>query len=197
MKPAILTLGGLPHQHHAITCERNNFTLTRHLSESRNLVADLLKLVALDSEDLQVISAHVQDAILRADGISYLPREKRLVLELRRFAWEAKGAKRWWFPRKERRLSALHFETVTQLRSIGIDRSKNDDVLSLLTVQFISHDEPGSPSGELHITFSGGGTLVAQVECVEAQLSDLGGAWAVSSRPRHSPGNNLEGGESG
>ena len=50
--------------------------------------ADPLKLIALDADDLAIVSAHLQDAVLKAADLVYLPREQRFALALRRFDWE-------------------------------------------------------------------------------------------------------------
>ncbi len=50
---------------------------------------DLLKLIALDNDDVEVISTHLQDAVLKVGDIVWRPSERRLVLGLNRFDWEA------------------------------------------------------------------------------------------------------------
>jgi hypothetical protein len=139
---------------------------------------DLLRLIALDDEDLQVLSAHLQDAVVKVEDIKWLPRQKRLVLCLNRFAWEAavQGS-------HQRRRAALHFERVEKCQCNGLDPRAKDGVLSLLAIQF---KETESPSGEVLLLFSGEGTLKLQVECLEAQLCDLGPAWSTPLVPRHS-----------
>jgi hypothetical protein len=143
--------------------------------------ADRLRLIALDSEDLAVLSAHVQDAVLKLEDISWLPKEKRLVIAMNRFAWEeAAGGK----GRREhqRRRAALHFARVEGVRSTGIDRSAPGAVLSLLAVRFDPKDEP---SGEIVLDFAGGATMRLKVECIEAQLTDLGPTWSTPHAPKH------------
>ena len=139
-----------------------------------------LKLVALDTDDLEIVSAHVQDAVMRVGAIEWLPAEKRLLIEMNRFVWEKAGG----LLRKhnERRRSILHFERVTAVSSSGIDRARKDDVLSLLTIGF-AEDDP--PAGTVELLFAGGAALRLEVECVEARLTDLGAAWEASSRPDH------------
>ena len=53
---------------------------------------DLLRLVAFDPEDLAVISAHLQDSLLRVGDIAYLPKERRFAIQVRRYDWEAGDA---------------------------------------------------------------------------------------------------------
>lgn len=139
-------------------------------------------MIALDTEDLSVLSAHVQDAVLKLQDVTWLPKEKRLVLAMNRFAWEgAVGAHRR-AREHERRRSALHFARVEGVRSTGINRNAPGAVLSLLAVRF---EPQGEPSGEIVLDFAGGATMRLRVECVEAQLTDLGPAWSTAHAPRH------------
>jgi len=137
--------------------------------------AEPLKLIALDTDDLSVISAHLQDAVLKRGDIAWLPGEKRFALALRRFDWEgaAQGQKR-------RRLSALHFERVTAARSTKI--AVGDAVLSLLAVTFTGSDDP---AGQVTLHFSDGAAIRLDVECIEAQMKDLGPIWEAVATPAH------------
>ena len=147
--------------------------------------ADRLRLLALDAKDLAVLSAHLQDAVVKTGDMTWLPGQKRFALVLNRFAWEAleKGLRRK--KTYQRRRTGLHFDRVASVQSSAIDRAGKDNVLSLLAVQF---HETESPAGEVHLVFSGGGTIRLSVECLEAQLSDLGPAWSADHAPRHSLG---------
>jgi len=141
---------------------------------------DLLKLAALDEEDLKIISAHVQDAVLKVGDLVFRPREKRFVAGMNRFVWEKK--QQFFNRSSERRRSVLHFDRVLSVQAAGIDREKPDDVLSLLALRFT----PGEmPAGALELLFSGGATIRLEVECIEARLTDLGAAWETASRPTH------------
>jgi Protein of unknown function (DUF2948) len=143
--------------------------------------AELLRLVALDVEDLPVLSAHCQDAVLKAGDLLFLPAEQRFVVVMNRFVWEATGA--GWRKRDyQRRRAALHFDRVETVRSTGIDRDSGTAVLALLAVSFEPRD---SPSGDVVLNFAGGGAIRLGVECLEAQLADLGPAWATAHAPHH------------
>lgn len=139
-----------------------------------------LKLLALDGEDLEILSAHLQDAVLKVGDIHWLADEKRLVLALNRFVWESAGEK----SRKafERRRAALRFDRVTRVQANRIPRDKPDAVLELLTLEF---HETEAPSGVVEAIFAGGGMLRIEVECLEAGLADLGAAWATDHCPKH------------
>ncbi len=137
-----------------------------------------LRLHALDAEDLALISAHVQDALARVGDIAYLPRKRRFALVCSRFDWTAEGE-----GRLERCRTGLHFEGVRQVRCQNVARDRPDAVLELLAVTF----EPGAdpPSGFVRLIFAGGAAISLDVECVEAQLCDIGPRWTVAARPVH------------
>lgn len=141
-----------------------------------------LKLIALDAEDLAIIAAHLQDAVLRIEDMAYLKSDRRFALVVNRFDWghAAKAADTTGaFVRKR---TGVRFEYVTGARVQGLDLTKKDQVLSLLTLTFTPRDEP---RGTITLTFSGGGAVRLEVECIEAALSDLGAAWATSHKPEH------------
>jgi Protein of unknown function (DUF2948) len=139
-----------------------------------------LRLIALDEQDLAVISAHCQDAVLNAGDLVFLKGEKRFVLTMNRFVWEksaGKGARVF-----ERRRSVLHFERVENVRQLGIDRRNKNQVLSLLAITFTAGD---FPAGVVEIAFAGSATIRLEVECIECRLGDLAAAWQTESRPDH------------
>ena len=140
---------------------------------------DRLKLIAMDGEDLAIVSAHCQDAALKAGEITYLPKEKRFLVAMNRFAWEkvVKGDRSF-----ERRKSVLHFERVNKVQAQGLDRRSRDKVFSLLAVTFAVRE---SPAGTIELTFAGGSTIRLDVECVEAQLTDMDAAWGTGNLPEH------------
>jgi Protein of unknown function (DUF2948) len=142
---------------------------------------DQLKLVALDEEDLKIVSAHVQDAVMKVGDLEFLPTLKRFVVPMNRFVWEGK-TRLFFRPRPQRRNSVLHFDRVLNAKTSGIARDRPADILSLLAISFVPMD---SPAGIVELIFSGGGAIMLDVECVEARLADLGGAWQASSRPHH------------
>ncbi|TIU81367.1 MAG: DUF2948 family protein [Mesorhizobium sp.] len=140
----------------------------------------VLKLIAFDDQDLSIVSAHVQDAVMKVSDLEYLPAAKRFVLTMNRFVWEAKSG--LFRQHNERRQSVLHFDRVLGVKTSGIQRDKPAEVLSLLAISFIAISKP---AGIVELVFSGGGTIMLDVECVEARLADVGGAWEATSRPVH------------
>ena len=143
-----------------------------------------LKLLALDNEDLGIISAHCQDAVLRVGDIIWSPAKKRFAIAMNRFAWEEVAANGRRSRSFERRRAALHFDRVLSVKAAGIDRRATNRILELLAVRFTpaAKDEP---AGEIRLIFAGGAEIALSVEVIEAQLADLGAAWQTKAMPAH------------
>ena len=141
-----------------------------------------LKLLALDESDLVVISAQMQDAVTKPEAFDWAPRAQRFSLIASRFAWDAEKGGR--ARGHERRRTRLSFARVTRVQAQGI-APKGDDALSLLAIRFISGD---LPAGTVELTFAGGAAVRLAVECIEAQMDDLGAAWETRFKPQHPAG---------
>ena len=141
---------------------------------------DALKFVVLDEEDLEVASTHLQDAVVKVSDVHWRPREKRLVVGLNRFDWESANNGNHEF---RRRRAALRFERVLSCKCQHVNPTHKDDVLNLLAVEFAEAD---APAGTVTLVFSGGATLRLEVECLEAELADLGLVWTTGVCPAHS-----------
>jgi len=126
------------------------------------------RLVALDDDDLAVISAHVQDAAVVAGDILWRQAEQRLVIAMRRIGCEDIIAGDC-VPR--RLISALRFDRVLSCRSREIDMTASELPLTLLGLEFHRGKKPG---GEVMLLFASGGVLRLEVECLECELADLG-----------------------
>jgi hypothetical protein len=137
-----------------------------------------LKLLALDTEDLEVISATTQDAVIRVGDMAFAKADNRFALLMNRFAWEEGGKTR------QRKRAGLHFDRVNDVKVAGIDLNAVDGVLELLTITF-APSAPEMPDGTIELAFAGGGTIRLTVECLEARLQDLGAAWAAKATPAH------------
>jgi Protein of unknown function (DUF2948) len=127
-----------------------------------------LKLIALDADDLAVISAHVQDARVQTSDIIWRQGEKRLVVGMNRLDWEQTLSGET-SPR--RLIAALRFDRVLACKSRNIDLEAPDAALELIGIEF----HPGkAPGGSAVLMFADGGALRLDVECLECELTDLG-----------------------
>jgi hypothetical protein len=146
---------------------------------------DELKLVALDPDDIAVVSAHVQDALVRVGDILWQPHARRFVMGLNRFDWiAAADAKpgRGRTPEYRRCRTALRFDRVLSCKCRGIEQSDKEARLNLLAVEFTERE---APAGAVTMTFSGGGVIRLDVECLEAELADLGEIFVAETCPDH------------
>jgi hypothetical protein len=150
------------------------------VDKTKAAAMDALKFVALDKDDLEVVSAHLQDASVKVSDIIWLPQEKRLVIALDRFDWLAASG---MSPEFRRCRAALRFERVFACKCRSVSPADKNAVLNLLAVDFVDDDAPG---GIVTLTFDGGAALRLEVECLEAELADLGPVWAAKECPAHS-----------
>jgi hypothetical protein len=142
-----------------------------------------LKLIALDAEDLAVLSVHLQDAVISVGEMTYLKRERRFAAIANRFDWaDAETASRF-APRFKRRRAGLRFEQVLGAQLAGIDLNDKRQMLNVLAVTF----EPAAaaPEGHIVIACAGGAAIRLHVAYVEAELKDLGAVWSTPRKPKH------------
>lgn len=136
-----------------------------------------LRLVAQDVEDLKIISALLQDAVLPVTELKFDAKRRRFALMLNRFRWEDRDQAEQVRRSYERVRSVLVVEDVRKVQSMGFDRADTDLVLSLLSISF----EPGlDGTGRLILTLAGDGAVALDVEAVEVRLDDV-------SRPYRAP----------
>ncbi|MFT4119052.1 DUF2948 family protein [Bradyrhizobium sp.] len=131
-----------------------------------------LKMIALDADDLAVISTHVQDARVQASDIIWRQGEKRLVVGMSRLDWEQTLEGR---TEPRRRVAALRFDRVLACKARNIDLAVPDKVLDLVGIEF--HPQDGrdeEPGGSALLLFADGAAVRLDVECLECELTDLG-----------------------
>ena len=130
---------------------------------------DSLKFVALDTDDLEVVSTHLQDAEVKVADVLWRPQEKRLVIG----STVSTGWRGRIDPELCRRRAALRFDRVLACKCKHVDPAGKDD----------GPEPPGggvrradTPAGVVTLMFSGGTALRLEVECLEVELVDLGPA---------------------
>lgn len=137
-----------------------------------------LKLRAEDAEDIAIISACLQDALIELADMRWLEDERRFVLVASRFAWErsrVRAGKRFLY---ERVHCGVAFEEVTRVRMRGINRPADGGrVLELLAV---SVEKDG-----IHLLLAGGAEVRIEVAEIDCRLKDVGEPWPVIDRPQH------------
>lgn len=149
-------------------------------------MAEQVRLQAREADDLAIISALVQDSAVRVADLGFDRPARRFALMMNRFRWEREARPKGLLRRRvpERVRSVLRFDHVEQAAVQGIDLAAGDQVLELLSLQLDWRgDDDG---GALLLVFAGGGMIRLELECIEAVLEDLTGAWPARRRPSHS-----------
>ena len=136
---------------------------------------DKLKLSALDADDLGVISAAIQDSLVAVRDCAYFAGEKRFVLLLNRFCWEADPdvESRYW-----RTHSALVFNGVNSVHHHAIPLKEPDRVLELLSV---------GAENERSVTlrFAAERAIRLEIDRLACHLGDVGEPWPTPWKPAH------------
>lgn len=136
-----------------------------------------LKLIVQDTEDLASASAALQDAVAQLGDFHYEPKARRFTLALNRYRWEAGET-----GRGERVRTALQAGGVLSAKGQRLKQNSVDAVVNLLSIGF---EETEAPGGVIEFTFSGGGALRLEVECLDLVLADVSEPWRAAARPRH------------
>ncbi len=159
-----------------------------------------LRLRAHDPQDMDVIAALLQDALVPRVDMAFMPKEKRFVLVANRFHWpkdQADAATREAPSRPqpapegedarfddsedpppfERVNCGVCFDKVQQVRFRGLSADAKGEILNLLTIT----SEPRS----ITLLFAGDAAIRLEVEAVRCHLEDLGRPWPTRWRPEH------------
>ena len=130
-----------------------------------------LRLKALDSDDLNVMAALVQDAVFPAAEMRWDQKARRFALLLNRFRWEDADNARLRKRRFERVQAVLSVEDVVKVQSQGVDKSDPEMIFSLLSVTFVPGEDG---TGRVELTLAGDGVIALEVETLEVLLRDVG-----------------------
>ncbi len=139
-----------------------------------------LKLIARTEDDLRVVSAHLQDAIVNVADIANLEKNKIFLMQMNRFMWE--DVEKGVFRKNKRIRTILKFENVIRVRSKNIKQSKKDKFLDFLTIE--SNKMPDN-NYEMKIVFSSDLIIRVISEVIEVTLDDQGEAWDTKNMPKH------------
>ena len=139
-----------------------------------------LKLIARTTEDLRVISAHLQDSIVKTSDIANLKKNRIFLMQLNRFMWE--DVEKGVFRKNKRIRTVLKFENVIKVHSKNIDQSKKDKFLDFLTIE--SNQMPDN-NYEMKIVFAGDSIIRVLSELIEVTLDDQGEPWDTKNMPKH------------
>ena len=138
-----------------------------------------LKLLAEDVQDLNVFSSYLQDSVIVANDIKFLPKTKKLICVFNRFMWE--DAERGIFRGNKRIRSALVFDNVLVVKSQGINPKKKTKILEFLAIK----TEIKNNYFDIRLIFSGDSVLSVKAEEIDSSLEDFGKTWETNYKPKH------------
>ena len=139
-----------------------------------------LKLIAKTDEDLRVISAHLQDSILKTSDIANLKKNKIFLMQLNRFMWE--DVEKGVFRKNKRIRTVLKFENVLKATSKNVNQKKNDRFLDFLAIESFKMPDKNY---EMNLIFSGDMVIKLVTEAIEVTLDDQGTPWESKNKPKH------------
>ena len=139
-----------------------------------------LKLIARTTEDLRVISAHLQDSIVKTSDIANLKKNRIFLMQLNRFMWE--DVEKGVFRKNKRIRTVLKFENILKVASKNVDQNKNDRFLDFLAIETIKMPDKNY---EMNLIFSGDVVLKLIAEAIEVTLDDQGSPWESKNKPKH------------
>ena len=142
-----------------------------------------LKLIAKTDEDLRVISAHLQDSIVKTSDIASLKKNRIFLMQLNRFMWE--DVEKGVFRKNKRIRTVLKFENVLKVSSKNVNQKKNDRFLDFLAIETFKMPDKNY---EMNLIFSGDVVIKLVTEAIEVTLDDQGSPWESKNKPKH---NNL------
>ena len=139
-----------------------------------------LKLLATSNEDLKVIAAHLQDAIISTSDIANLKKNRIVLMELNRFMWE--DVEKGVFRKNKRIRTILKFENVLKVTSKNVNQKKNDRFLDFLAIETFKMPDKNY---EMNLIFSGDIVIKLVTEAIEVTLDDQGLPWESKNKPKH------------
>ena len=143
-------------------------------------IGNKLRLIGNNVEDLKIISAYCQDAIIKITNLVYLKKNKIFIAKLSRFMWEdlEKGV----FRKYKRIDSYLRFNFIEKVVSKNIDQKKGRKNLELLTIKpFLDKNN----FYEINLIFSGNGVISIKSESIDVILDDQEIYREVKNFPKH------------
>ena len=139
-----------------------------------------LKLLAASNDDLRVIAAHLQDAIVSAKDIANLKKNRIFLIQLNRFMWE--DVEKGVFRKNKRIRTILKFDNVISVLSKNINLKVDKNFLDFLTIE---SDLLPDKTYEIKLIFSGNAVIKIKAEVIDVTLDDQASSWETKTQPKH------------
>lgn len=138
-----------------------------------------LAIMAADAEDLQAVSALLQDAVLKIGDAAYVAADRRFAFVANRYVWET--AKRSFFSQGQRVRTGVHFDDVRAVKARGVRMDASEAVIDILSTEY-EGDENG---GMITLHLAGGGAIALEVDAINVTAKDISEPWRAGRRPDH------------
>ncbi|WOI53782.1 DUF2948 family protein [Parvularcula sp. LCG005] len=138
-----------------------------------------LALMAADREDLDVVSAVLQDSVAKVGDVAFLPDQRRFALVANRFVWE-EGANKTKGPFTRVRVG-VHFDDVLSVRTKSVRLDAKSAIVDILSVTY----HGGEDGGTITLTLAGGGIVALAVDAINVTVRDISEPWRTQSKPDH------------
>jgi hypothetical protein len=139
-----------------------------------------LKLLATSEDDLKVIAAHLQDAIVSVQDIANLKKNRIFLIQLNRFMWE--DVEKGIFRKNKRIRTILKFDNIVSVSSKNINNRVSKIFLDFLTIE---SKKMTDKSYEIKLIFSGDAVIKIKTEVIDITLDDQGSPWESKTQPKH------------
>ena len=133
-------------------------------------MSERLKLRACDADDLAVLSATLQDALVPLADMARVKDDGSFVLAVNRYRWEDDT-------QATRVHALLRIRNADRIQTRGIDRRERHRVLDLLQLTFVE--------GALIAEFAGGGAIRVVISALDCTLEDVSDPWPAQATPSH------------
>jgi hypothetical protein len=139
-----------------------------------------IKLIGKNKEDLKVISAYIQDSLVKVGDMGFLKKNRIFLVLVNRFMWE--NAEKDRKSKNKRIRCALKFEGILKVKSKNINQKNKSQSLEFLAIEC---NDVLDGNYEIFFFFAGGGMLTLISEFVEINMHDIGESWIVKHIPKH------------
>lgn len=137
-----------------------------------------LRLLARDTEDLTILAAHLQDALLPFVSMVYEPKNATFTMLANRFCWEHPPLDHEGEPMYHRVHAGLCFRNVEKVRHRGFQQKGTPRILNLLTLHAKNNEA-------IHLIGSGNQEIRVETKNLHCHLNDLHQPWPTRKRPTH------------
>lgn len=143
-----------------------------------------LRLVAQSAEEVDILSAMLQDSLVFVSDIAWSRDRRSLGINLQRYRWEKAAAGRA-DARGERVACSLCIDCATSVRSRGIIQGSRSQAAYLLRMQYEGAEDSSCGGGRVRLLFAGGDEIQVDIECIEMRIADVSEPWLAEARPTH------------